>query len=134
MIDEIDLDVIVEAAQALISRAGEDGGAPVSFAVVDNHGDLAYFVRMKGAPVRSVAVAINKAYTAARWGRDTGVLKKRILEKNDDLRWFGDDRYTGLPGGLVVKRDDKVIGAIGISGRTSEEDVDLGRLVVSKLQ
>jgi glc operon protein GlcG len=134
MIDEIELDLIIECGQIVISRAKEDGGLPISLAIVDNHGDLVYFVRMKGAPTRSIVVAINKAYTAARWGRDTGLLKKRLLEKNDDLRWFGDDRYTGLPGGIVLKHGEKLIGAIGISGRTSEEDVDLGLLVVNKLQ
>ena len=134
MTDEIGFDSAVKCAQRLRDLAQKDGKPPLSLAIVDPHGDLVYFMRMKGAPPRTVNVAINKAYTAARWGRDTGALKKRLLEKNDDLRWFGDERYTALPGGMIVKHGERMIGAIGISGRTSEEDAEMGGLIVRELQ
>ncbi len=114
-------------AQRVMAAAAADGKAPVCVAVVDPHGELVHFGRMPGAPARGIRIAINKAYTAARWGRDTAALKQRLLERQDDLRWFGDARFTALPGGLVVVRDGAMIGAVGISGRTSEEDSDLAR-------
>lgn len=133
MSDDVAYDQAAAAAGEVIAQAAADGKAAVCVAVVDRHGDLVYFARMPGAPVRGIRVAINKAYTAARWGRDTEKLKKRLLERQDDLRWFGDARFTALPGGLVLARQGTVIGALGISGRTSEEDCELGRAALQKL-
>lgn len=90
---------------------------PVSIAVVDSNGDLVHFVRMDGTVAGQVIMSLNKAYTAARLRRDTIELKK-MVDQGEDIAWFGDSRYTPVPGGVVIKsKEGSIIGAIGISGR-----------------
>ena len=92
-------------------------GRPVCIAVVDPNGDLIYFVRMDGTVAGQLIMSMNKAYTSARLTRDTLDLQK-MVEKGEDLSWFGDSRYTPVPGGVLIKaKDGSALGAIGISGR-----------------
>ncbi|OGB92464.1 MAG: hypothetical protein A2Z31_07970 [candidate division NC10 bacterium RBG_16_65_8] len=110
--------------------AGKDGKPPIALAVVDRHGDLICFARMDGAPVRTSLLAPNKAYTAARMERDTADTLKMIQDRRIDIAFFGDARYCGLPGGLVVKAGGQTVGGIGVSGRSSEEDHELGQIAL----
>jgi uncharacterized protein GlcG (DUF336 family) len=90
---------------------------PVCIAVVDPNGDLIYFARMDGTVAGQVIMSLNKAYTAARLTRDSIELQ-RMVKQGEDIVWFGDARYTPVPGGVVIKASDgSVLGAIGISGR-----------------
>ena len=121
-----------KAIQALFDVAGQDGKPPLAVAVVDRHGDLICFARMDGAPVRTSLLAPNKAYTAARSERDTADLLKMIQDRRIDVAFFGDPRYCGLPGGLVVKDSAGLtVGGIGVSGRSSEEDHELGLIALT---
>lgn len=119
--------------EAIFDRAGSDGGRPVAVAVVDEHGDLVAFGRMEGAPVRAAAIAPNKAYSAARLERDTDTWAKQLADGNQEGSWFGDPRYSGLPGGLAIREGDRVVGGIGISGRTGAEDKELALFGLTKL-
>ena len=110
---------------AIFERARTDGGRPVAVAVVDEHGEMIAFGRMEGSPVRAVTMAPNKAYTAARLERDSDTWGKQLTDGNQEASWFGDPRYCGLPGGLVVRDGDDCIGGVGVSGRTGAEDKEL---------
>ena len=120
--------------RAIFDVAMEDGKPPIAVAIVDRHGDLTHFARMDGAPVRTSLLAPNKAYTAARMERDTADLLKTIQDRRIDVAFFGDPRYCGLPGGLVVKDANGTIGGIGVSGRSSEEDHELGLIALKICQ
>jgi uncharacterized protein GlcG (DUF336 family) len=117
-----------------LSRAGRDGGKPVVVAVADAHGDLVALGRMDGAPVRSIRIAINKAYTAARVLSTTEELAGRLREAGRDVLVYGDPAFTLFPGGSPIKAQDAVIGAVGISGRTAEEDQALSDQLAGVLQ
>lgn len=92
----------------------------VSIAVVDDHGTLLAFRRMDGASLPSVEISQGKAGTAARFRRPTKALSDQVTEGR--LVLLSLDGVTLLQGGLPITADGVVIGGIGVSGVTSEQD------------
>ena len=104
-------------------------------AVADAHGELIAFARMDGAPLSSINIAANKAWTAARERKPTNDIgdKVRHPEKGHDIAYYGDPRFVGWGGGLPIVRDGFVIGSIGVSGLSSQEDVELATRAIDWL-
>jgi uncharacterized protein GlcG (DUF336 family) len=112
---------------ALLQSAAMDGGKPVAIAVVDDRGDLVAFGRLDGTPVRSVTIAINKAYTACRARQSTADLAATLARAQRGVEVYTDPRFTTFPGGVpLTSPDGTVLGAVGISGRAPEDDEALG--------
>ncbi len=101
-------------------------------AVADSHGELMVFARMDGAPVSSIRIAANKAWTAARERKPTKDIgdKVRHPERGHDIAYYGDARFVGWGGGLPILKDGEVVGAIGVSGLSADEDTALAALGV----
>jgi glc operon protein GlcG len=101
-------------------------------AVADAHGELLGLLRLDGAPIGSVVVASNKAWTAARERKPTRAVGDAVRDPKTgfDIAYFGDPRYTGWGGGLPVTRDGHVVGAVAVSGLTEDDDADIARLGV----
>ena len=121
-------------AQAMIEtvRSKAEGmGKAVSVAVADSHGELIAFLRMDGCRLPPVDIAMNKAFTAAREHKGSGEVGSRMREQGDPMTNLGNPRYTGFGGGLPVLHGGQVIGAVGVSGLTSEEDIELAREAVN---
>jgi glc operon protein GlcG len=99
-------------------------------AVADTHGELLAFARLDGAPVSSIRIAINKAWTAARERKSTKEVgdKSRHPEKGFDIAYFGDPKFVGWGGGVPVWRGGQVVGSVAVSGLSSEEDIELANL------
>lgn len=103
-------------------------------AVVDSGGELLCFGRMDGASPLTARMAVNKAYTSAKWTQDTKALKKRLFDhalgaEIRDIAWFGDSRFTPIWGGVILRdADGTVVGAIGGSGGTPDQDEELGQI------
>jgi glc operon protein GlcG len=99
-------------------------------AVADAHGDLICFARMDGAPVSSILIAINKAWTAARERKPTKEIGDKIKhpEKAHDIAYYGDPKYVGWGGGIPVWKNGEVVGAVAVSGLSSNEDAALAAL------
>jgi glc operon protein GlcG len=117
------------AIDALIQEVQNRGKAGV-IVVVDPHGELIALARMDGAPLSSITIATNKAYSAARErkpSKEIG-LAARLPEKGFDIGFFGDPKFTGWGGGVPVWKLGKVIGAIAISGLPQTEDMELAAL------
>jgi glc operon protein GlcG len=123
-----------KAVDTIVAEAQRRGKAAV-VAVADSHGELIAFARMDGAPVSSIRIAANKAYTSARERKPTKDIgdKVRNPEKGHDIAYFGDARYVGWGGGIPVWKDGAVAGAVGVSGLSSLEDVELANLAVATL-
>jgi glc operon protein GlcG len=113
----------------IVQRALEQQKAAV-VAVSDEHGELIAFARMDGAPLSSIRVAANKAWTAARERKPTKEIGDKIRhpEKGFDIAFYGDRKFVGWGGGIPIWRDGQVIGAIGVSGLSSVEDIALASL------
>jgi glc operon protein GlcG len=101
-------------------------------AVADSHGELIAFARMDGAPISSIRIAANKAWTAARERKPTKDIGERVRhpEKGHDIAYYGDPRFVGWGGGLPVWKDGQVVGAVAVSGLSSSEDIVLAKLGV----
>jgi len=104
----------------------------VSVAVADSHGDVICFARMDGAPVSSIRIAMNKAWTAARERKPTAEIGEKVKhpEKGHDISYYGDPNYVGWGGGVPVRKKGEVVGAIAVSGLSSQEDAALATLGV----
>ena len=104
-------------------------------AVSDSHGELIAFARMDGAPVSSIRIAANKAWTAARERKTTKEIGEKVRhpEKGHDIAYYGDPRFVGWGGGIPIWKDGMVAGAIGVSGLSSREDVELATLALERV-
>ena len=103
-----------------------------AIAVADAHGDLLCFARMDGAPVSSISIAMNKAWTAARERKPTKEIGEKVKhpEKGHDIVYYGDPKYVGWGGGIPVWKNGEVVGAVAVSGLSSKEDIALAALGV----
>lgn len=113
-------------------KAGELG-IPYNIAVADSGGGLVAHVRMDGAWLGSVDIAINKAWTARAFDMPTDDLA-RITQPGEQgfgLNTTNDSRVVIFGGGIPVKRDGVVIGAVGASGGSVEQDVAVARAAVA---
>jgi glc operon protein GlcG len=104
----------------------------VVIAVTDSHGELIAFARMDGAPISSIRIATNKAWTAARERKPTQEIGEKVRhpEKGHDIAYYGDPRFVGWGGGIPVWRNGEVSGAVAVSGLSSSEDIGLATLGV----
>jgi glc operon protein GlcG len=85
---------------------------------------------MDKAPLSSITIAMNKAYSAARERKPTKEIGNaaRNPEKGFDIGYFGDPKFTGWGGGVPVWKDGSIIGAIAVSGLPQTEDIELAEM------
>jgi len=101
-------------------------------AIADSHGDLICFARMDGAPVSSIRIAMNKAWTAARERKPTKEIGEKVKhpEKGHDIAYYGDPKYVGWGGGIPVWKNGEVVGAGRGQRPFVDEDIALAALGV----
>lgn len=118
----------------VISKAAAEEKVVV-VAVSDCHGELLALARMDGAPISSITVASNKAWTAARERKPTKEIGDKVKhpEKGFDIAYYGDPRFLGWGGGVPVWKGGEVVGAVGVSGLSSTEDVSLANFGIALL-
>jgi len=129
--------VELQAAQEIVGRAhtrARELGIKVSVAVVDSGGLLVALARMDGAPPLSPQIAEAKAVGAAMLFRDGASLAE--LAKDRPGFFSVVDRLVRVPivpglGSVLIRRDDQVIGAVGVSGGKPEQDLDCAQAGVS---
>ena len=117
----IDAETAKRIAAAAITEASMHHWA-MAVAIVDPNGDLVYFERMDATQIGSIQVAIAKARSATLFKRATKVFENSVTAGGEGLRVFGLEGAVPVEGGLPLLSDDKIIGAIGVSGGTSQED------------
>jgi uncharacterized protein GlcG (DUF336 family) len=93
----------------------------MNIAVVDTNGDLVHFARMEGAQIASGPISIGKARTAARFRRETRVFYN-AYETGHAFIGTLDPTLVASPGGFPLVEDGKLIGAVGCSGGTGDQD------------
>lgn len=116
---------IAQAAETEASRRH----AAVAIVIVDEGGYPIYLERLDDTQVASVEVGIGKARTAAVFRRPTKVFEDQI--RNGRLAALALPGATPLQGGLPIVVDGKVIGAIGVSGSTAEEDEEIAKVGIA---
>ncbi|RIX40474.1 MAG: heme-binding protein [Rhodocyclales bacterium GT-UBC] len=114
-------DALAERALAAAAAAG----VRICVAVVDRGGLPLVFKRHPGAPLHSIDIALDKAYTAVSFGRPTAQWDGRVAKGSEMLRHglMHRSRFVGFGGGMPVLHEGVVVGAIGISGGSEAQDV-----------
>jgi uncharacterized protein GlcG (DUF336 family) len=119
--------VTLEDARRVIAAAEQKAkqiGQPMNVAVADEGGNLVSHVRMDGAWIGSIDVSINKAFTSRAFDIATKDLAQHAQSGG---QFFGIHVSNGcrimiFAGGIPLKRNGKVVGAIGVSGGSGEQD------------
>jgi uncharacterized protein GlcG (DUF336 family) len=119
--------VYLEDARRIIAAAekkAKEIGQPMNIAVADAGGNLVAHVRMDGAWLGSIDISIKKAYTARAFDIST---KDLATQSQSGGQFFGihasnDGKIMIFAGGIPLKRDGKVVGAVGVSGGSGEQD------------
>jgi len=123
-------DAVIRAAEAKAQAMG----VPMVIAVCDESGVLKAYARMDGAPLLSVEIAQNKAWTAASFGIATHAWHDFI--KDDPPLLHGithTPRLVVFGGGYPLEQDGAMIGAIGVSGGHYSQDMEVAQAGVAAL-
>jgi uncharacterized protein GlcG (DUF336 family) len=117
-------DISLEPAKKLIAAVEAEAAKhrwKMNIAVVDTHGDLVHFSRMDGAQLASIGISQGKARTAVRFRRETRALYNAFETGHPYVATL-DPTLIASPGGWPLVEGGKVIGAIGCSGGTGDQD------------
>jgi len=126
----------LENAQVLIEGAVEHAnaiGVPMCIAIVDESGNLIAFNRMDGGKILSVGLSQDKAFTAAVSRRPTSYYNENAVPGNltngIQSAWGG--RFSTVGGGIPVEDEGTIVGAVGISGGTPEQDIECAEAAIA---
>jgi uncharacterized protein GlcG (DUF336 family) len=131
--------ITLEEAQQIISAArqkAQEIGQPMNVAIMDAGRNLKAFERMEGAWVASIDIAIDKAFTSAGRGLSTKEIGE-MAQPGQPL--FGINTTHGgriiiFAGGVPLMRDGEVVGAIGVSGGTVDQDQEVAEAGVAAFE
>ena len=109
-------------------------GVKINVAVVDAGGNLMAFQRMNGAFLHSITIAEDKAYAAVSFGLPTSDWRN-IFEQNPELKdgLIHRPRFVTLAGGIPIEEGGMVIGGVGVSGASEEQDEACARAGLDSL-
>lgn len=115
--------IALDAARAMIAHALEDAearGLTIAVAIVEPSGEMVAFARMDNVQYGSIYLARRKAETSARYRRATSVSQQRLTD--GALGGLANDDMMPMGGGLPIVIDGRIVGGIGISGGSTQED------------
>ena len=130
----IDAPAALRAVQAAVQYATQIG-VRVNVSVVDAAGVPASFARMAGAPLHSIDIAIDKAYTAASFGLPTDRWHAALQNEPEAVRngLLLRPRFVAFGGGLPITERGERIGGIGVSGASAEQDTEIAQAGLNAL-
>jgi glc operon protein GlcG len=100
---------------------------PVVITILDSGGNLVMTHRLDGAQFGSIDVARDKAYSAVAFRRPTKAFQDGLAQGGANMRLLNLKGASLLDGGLPLVVDGKLVGGIGVSGVTGEQDAQIGR-------
>jgi glc operon protein GlcG len=117
----VSVDAAKKAAAAALAEAVKNHWT-MAVAVVDPNGTLIYYEKMDNTQVGSADVAIEKARSAALFKRPTKALQDALAQGGAGLRILALKGAVPVEGGIPLVADGKIVGAIGVSGDSSDHD------------
>jgi len=117
----ITADVAKTVAAAAVAEARKNNWT-MAVAVVDTAGKLVYFEKMDDTQIGSIDIAIDKACSAVWFKRTTKVLQEVLAAGGDGVRVLGMRGAVPIEGGIPLAVSGKIIGAIGVSGGSPQQD------------
>ncbi len=125
----------LDGMYSAVYKKSKEIGVPISFSVADKNGNLIYFVRDENAILPSISISQNKAYTSAVLKMSTYDLSKHAGPSGS---LFGihanDSKIVIFGGGQCLSKDGEVLGAIGVSGGSVEDDILIGNSAIAYFQ
>ena len=134
---DMDSNLSLEKARKII-RAGERKAKEMNiaavFAVVNPEGNLIIEERMDNAILVSIEVAYKKAYTAAALKLNTEDLTALVQPGAMFYGLQSDPKYIVFGGGMLLKVNGKIVGAVGVSGGSAQEDMEIAKACVKAFE
>ena len=134
---DMDNNLSLEKARKII-RAGERKAKEMNiaavFAIVNSEGNLIIEERMDNAILVSIDVAYKKAYTAAALKLNTEDLTALVQPGAMFYGLQSDPKYIVFGGGMLLKVDGKIVGAVGVSGGSAQEDMEIAKACVKAFE
>ena len=103
----------------------------MAFSIVDAAGNLVLFAKSDGARISNAEFAMAKARTSARYQRETRTLDSAVTAGR--LQYLATDALP-IEGGVEIRVDGQVIGAVGVSGGTSAQDAQVAKAGIAALK
>jgi uncharacterized protein GlcG (DUF336 family) len=127
-------DVTLDQAKKIVAGSAahaQKNKWPVAIAVVDRHGFLVYFERLDDTQTGSVDIALDKAKAAAMFRRPSRAFEEGIAKGRTAL--LGLRGATPITGGVPIVVGGKIIGGVGVSGVTADQDEEVAKAGLSGL-
>jgi uncharacterized protein GlcG (DUF336 family) len=121
----LSLDAAEKMALACDKYAASNGWK-MNIAVLDDGGGLLYYRRNPGAFRGSVDISINKAWTATQFGFPTRLFGSTIVNMAPGIQYT--PRLIIFPGGLPIKAGEALVGGIGVSGASGDQDEECAQV------
>jgi glc operon protein GlcG len=122
----VSIETAKKAAAPAIAEARKNNWT-VAVAIVDPAGKLVYYEKMDNTQLGSAEVSISKARCAALFKRPTKAFQDALAGGGAGLRVLGLEGVVPVEGGIPIVIDGKIVGAIGVSGDTSEHDAQCAK-------
>ncbi len=129
----ISLETAKKASAAAVAEARKNHWT-MAVAIVDSGGNLVYYEKMDDTQIGSANVALGKARTAALFKRPSKEFQDRVAAGGGGLAVLGIEGVVPLEGGIPLVIDGKIVGAIGVSGDSSEHDGQCATAAVDSLK
>ena len=128
--------ITLEDARRVVSAAEEKAremGQPMNVAVLDAGRNLKSFARMDDAWLGSIEIAIDKAYTSTSFEMSTQDLASQAQPGQPlfGINTTSNSRVVIFAGGIPIQRDGQVVGAVGVSGGTPDQDQQVAEAAVA---
>ena len=131
----LSLDQTQAAMAAMINKATQEPDRPVTISIVDDRGNLLSYARMDNCATRPQTLATRNAYTAAMRRMDSATFAENLKKQGQNVSDFGDHSLVAVQGAVVIVHPETkaILGGIGISGLSSQEDEDLANIGLAAL-
>ena len=135
MKEVLSLEQVRRSMNAMLEAALKEPDRPIAIAILDDNTNLLNYARMDGCRLNPQGVAIRKAYTAVMFGQNSSDFAQRLKNENRQVTDFGNQSLVAVKGGVVViSSNGDILGGIGVSGLTAEEDEEIALIGLNALE
>ena len=135
MKEVLSLEQVRRSMNAMLEAALKEPDRPIAIAILDDNTNLLNYARMDGCRLNPQGVAIRKAYTAVMFGQNSSDFAQRLKNENRQDTDFGNQSLVAVKGGVVViSSNGDILGGIGVSGLTAEEDEEIALIGLNALE
>ena len=135
MKEVLSLEQVRRSMNAMLEAALKEPDRPIAIAILDDNTNLLNYARMDGCRLNPQGVAIRKAYTAVMFGQNSSDFAQRLKNENRQVTDFGNPSLVAVKGVVVViSSNGDILGGIGVSGLTAEEDEEIALIGLNALE